>query len=402
LAKDNYCFSKFQQTSYYNPKQKMKKFFTTLLLITAFISFSQNGAPANPYYNGFDWTLSGTALKNALATKITTTHTKLLEYFQTENALQIVDRDPTDQPNVFLIYGYSTDICTYINETNYGAFSNWNEHRKRNRNADQPAAVAPNPAITECVWNREHVFAKFLGTPVLDDTTPGSGTDAHHIRTSDVDRNSLRGNKKFAAGSGNSAVVGSNWYPGDEWKGDVARMMMYMYLRYPTQCKPTSVGTGATVVSDTNMLQLFLQWNIDDPVSPFEDVRNSYLGNANNTNGQGNRNPFIDNPYLATRIWGGAAAQNRWPNIFLAVQGFDFEKSVVIYPNPSTDGTVFIKSSLTWDEIIITNVNGQITKQIKQPQFENEQLAISNLSKGFYFVTLKSNLTSVTKKLIVN
>jgi hypothetical protein len=175
-----------------------------------------------------------------------------------------------------------------------------------------------------------------------------------------------------------------------------------MYLRYPTQCKPTSVGTGATVITDTSMLQLFLQWNIDDPVSAYEDVRNTYLGNASNTYGQGNRNPFIDNPYLATRIWGGAAAQNRWPNIFLAVQGFDFEKSIVIYPNPSTDGTVFIKSSLTWDEIIITNVNGQITKQIKQPQFENEQLAISNLSKGFYFVTFKSNLTSITKKLIVN
>ena len=380
----------------------MKRIFTTLLLIANFICFSQNGAPANPYYNGFDWTLSGVDLKNALSTKITTTHTKLLEYFQTESALRFVDRDPTDQLNVFLIYGFSSNICTYTSETNYGVYPNWNEHRKRSRNADQPATVAPNPVLTECVWNREHVFAKSLGTPALTDTAPGPGTDAHHIRTADVDRNSLRGNKKFATGAGNSSVISNNFYPGDEWKGDVARMMMYMYLRYPTQCKPTSVGTGATVATDTNMVQLFLQWNIEDPVSQYEDIRNTYLGNASNTNGQGNRNPFIDNPYLATRIWGGQDAQNRWPAIFLDVDGFEFEKSITIYPNPTIDATVFIKSSFNWDEIIITNINGQITNQIHQPKFDNGQLQISNLNKGFYFVTLKNSLASVTKKLIVN
>lgn len=380
----------------------MKNIITTLFLIGNLACFSQNGAPANPYYNSFDWTLTGTALKNALATKITSTHTKLLEYFQTENALQIVDRDPTDPFNVFLVYGFSSNICSYTSETNYGTFPNWSEHRKRHRNADQPAAVAPNPAITECVWNREHVYAKFLGTPALVDTAPGSGTDAHHIRTADVDRNALRGNKKFAAGSGNSVVVGSNWYPGDEWKGDIARMMMYMYLRYPTECKPTNVGTGATVSTDTSMIQLFLQWNAEDPVSAYEDARNTYLGNANNTYGQGNRNPFIDNPYLATKIWGGQAAQNRWPAIFLDTNTFEFENSIVIFPNPAVDATVNIKSNLTWNEITITNLNGQTINQIHQPKFVDNQFQIINLNKGFYFVTLKNNFASVTKKLLVN
>ncbi|EKT3967279.1 endonuclease [Flavobacterium psychrophilum] len=375
----------------------MKKIFTILLLSSKLVTFSQNGAPANPYYNGFDWTQNGNTLKNALATKITETHLNQLQYFQTENALQIIDRDPTDPINVFLIYGFSNNICTYTNETNYGTSTNWNEHRKRHREADQPSTLP-----SECVWNREHVFAKNLGTPNLDDNIPSAGTDAHHIRTSDVDRNALRGNKKFASGSGNSGVVGSNWYPGDEWKGDVARMMMYMYLRYPTQCKPINVGTGSVVATDTDMIQLFLQWNAEDPVSQYEDLRNTYLGNALNTNGQGNRNPFIDNPYLATRIWGGQVAQNRWPTVYLGTETFNYENSVSIYPNPTTNENINITSTIEWNEINIYNINGQLTKSIKKPNFVDNKIQISNLTKGFYFVTFVSENRNVTKKLIIN
>ena len=34
------------------------------------------------------------------------------------------------------------------------------------------------------------------------------------------------------------ASLDGDFYPGDEFKGDVARIIMYMYLRYPsTQCE---------------------------------------------------------------------------------------------------------------------------------------------------------------------
>lgn len=383
----------------------MKKIFTILLLSSKLVAFSQNGAPANPYYTNFDWTLTGNALKTALATKITTTHTNLLTYSQAENALRIVDADPTDTQNVFLIYGFSSNICTYTNETNYGTFPNWSEHRKRNKNADQPptpVTTPPTSPLTECVWNREHVYAVSLGTPTLDTGTPSAGTDAHHIRTADVDRNALRGNRKFAAGSGNSSVVGSNWYPGDEWKGDIARMMMYMYLRYPTQCKPTGVGTGSVVSTDTDMIQLFLQWNAEDPVSQYEDNRNTYLGSLSNTYGQGNRNPFIDNPYLATRIWGGQAAQNRWPNIYLANDTFDVLAKVTVYPNPSNNHKINIDSDVVIDNIQLVNINGQLMMEVKKPVFNNNSYTLENLPKGFYFLKLSSDNQSITKKVMIN
>ena len=200
------------------------------------------------------------------------------------NALKQTDLDPNDPSKVLLIYGYSDTDGNYVTD--------------RTRSKDASGGTAGTQ------WNREHIYPKSLGNPNLG--TSGPGADAHHIRPADISFNSQRSSKKFAAGSGNAGDVTGGWYPGDEWKGDVARMMMYMYLRYGSQCLPTNVGTGSAMASDANMLSLFIQWNVEDPVSDFEKQRNPILEGL-----QGNRNPFIDNPAFATQIWGGAQAADR-------------------------------------------------------------------------------------------
>ncbi len=375
----------------------MKKIYSIILTLGFVSGFSQSGAPSNPYYNGFDWNLTETALKTALSSKITATHTKILSYSQAESALKIVDLDPNDLTNtqVLLLYGFdNANYCNYVSESNFGTSTNWNQHRRRHKEADVGSTG------DQCAWNREHVYAQSLGTPVLGQT--GAGADAHHLRACDVDRNADRGSSKFGAGSGNSAYFGSFWYPGDEWKGDVARNMMYLYLRYPTQCKPTGVGTGATVATDSDMIQLFLQWNAEDPVSQYEDKRNTYLGNASNTYGQGNRNPFIDNPYLATKIWGGIAAENRWPAVFLSNESFDIFASTNVYPNPSNDNKINIQSDVEIKEINIININGQLIQVIQKPVFENNTFTLNDLPQGFYFLKLTSDNQSLTKKIIIN
>jgi hypothetical protein len=144
-----------------------------------------------------------------------------------------------------------------------------------------------------------------------------------------------------------------------------------------------------------------LQWNAEDPVSQYEDNRNTYLGNASNTYGQGNRNPFIDNPYLATKIWGGTVAQNRWPAVYLGTNSFDYENSVSIYPNPAVNESVNISSNVAWNEIKIYNVNGQLAKSIHKPNFVDNELQINNLNKGFYFAIFLNDTVSLTKKLII-
>jgi endonuclease I/chitodextrinase len=263
-----------------------------LLLFISIVSWSQE-----TYYNDVNIDLTGIALKNALATKITVTHTKKLNYTpDVWEASKITDANPSNTSQVILIYGWEN-----------GSDGNINNDKFRDNTLQDTGSG------TAFVWNREHVFSKSLANPSLTTGDPGPGTDAHNLRPADRGTNSSRGNKPFAAGSGNAGAVGSgNWYPGDEWKGDVARMMMYMYVRYGDQCLPTAVGVGNSAATPDAMIDLFLQWNKEDPVSDLEKARNAYHGNTSNTYAQGNRNPFIDNPYLATRIWGGDAAEDIW------------------------------------------------------------------------------------------
>lgn len=119
--------------------------------------------------------------------------------------------------------------------------------------------------------------------------------DLHHLRTCNAAVNSERSNHPFTDGSGSYKSINYKWFPGDDWRGDVARMVMYLNIRYGETFE--KVGT----------LELFLAWNKADPVSDFEIQRNNVIETA-----QGNRNPFIDNPYIATLIWGGDAAENKW------------------------------------------------------------------------------------------
>lgn len=356
----------------------MKKIITLLLISIS--AFAQNGAPATPYYNSFNWNQTGIALKNALATKITSTHTNQLSYSEVWNALKIVDLDPTNSANVLLVYGYEN-----------GTDANVTNDRTRSKNSNGGAVGD---------WNREHMFAQSLGNPDLGQAGPGA--DAQMLRACDVQRNGERGNKLYAAGSGNSATVGANWYPGDEWKGDAARIVMYMYLRYGSQCLPTFVSTGSTVGTDSNMTNLLLQWNAEDPVSQYEDVRNTYLGNSSNTYGQGNRNPFIDNPYLATLIWGGPVAQNRWPNIYLSNEQFDWTSDIAVFPNPTNNNKISISTKSSINDIELISVNGQLMQKIENPVLIDNAYTLENLPKGFYLLKLSSENESIVKKVIVN
>jgi endonuclease I/chitodextrinase len=263
-----------------------------LFLCTSLLVVSQEA-----YYDGINFNdLTGIALKEALATKITSTHTNLLDYTPgVWEASKVTDVNPANSSQVILVYGWEDGSDNDVTNDKYRDMSKQD-----------------NGSSGSFVWNREHVYPKSLGNPNLG--TSGPGADAHHLRPADRSTNSTRSNLPFADGTGNSGKVNSNsaWYPGDEWKGDVARMMMYMYVRYGDVCLPSVVGVGSSTATPDDMIDLFLEWNEEDPVSDLERTRNTFHENTSNSYAQGNRNPFIDNPFLATRIWGGDPAQDLW------------------------------------------------------------------------------------------
>lgn len=138
------------------------------------------------------------------------------------------------------------------------------------------------------IWNREHVWAQSLTNGWFGES--GAGADAHHIRPCNPSVNTSRGNKIFG-----ESITNSTYYPGDEFKGDVARIIFYMMVRYAEEVESHNLSFTSIATS----LELLLKWNEEDPVSDNEIIRNNYVYEV-----QGNRNPFIDNSDYANMIWG--------------------------------------------------------------------------------------------------
>lgn len=254
----------------------MRLKFTFLVTLLSLVVYAQT-APA--YYSGINFEKNQNDLKAELTKLITETHKKQISYNDLRDLLPKSDVDPQNSSKMLAVYGSKSS----------------GKHQR---------SITSFPTSN---WNREHVYAKSLGTPNLG--TSGPGSDGHHLRPADITLNSDRGNLKFDDGTGVTAYKTNRggWYPGDEWKGDIARILMYMYVRYQDQCKPLNIAFVPNTYSE-DFSDILLKWNAEDPVSDFEINRNNVVAET-----QGNRNPFIDNPYLATLIWGGPDAENTWP-----------------------------------------------------------------------------------------
>ncbi len=316
-----------------------KKLSLIVLLAISAVAYAQ----IPTYYNDVNLNLTGTSLRDELATKVINTHTTTLSYGWT--VIQQTDLDPSNSANVLLIYGSNDADGNYI--------------------TDRTRSVNSNGGTNGTDWNREHTYPKSLGNPNLG--TSGPGADVHHLRASDVTLNNQRGSLKFASGSGVAGSSGSGWYPGDEWKGDVARMMMYMYIRYGSRCYPSGVAIGTTNSVDSNMIDLLLEWNAADPVSQYETNRNTILEGA-----QGNRNPFIDNPAFATTIWGGTQAEDKF-------SGASAEKEINLQGNgvTITDGSVVTTTTNNTDFGSIDSASGTILKTFTIQNTGGETLTLS-------------------------
>ena len=154
--------------------------------------------------------------------------------------------------------------------------------------------------------NREHVWPKSLGGY----ETSGPGADLHHIRPSESNVNSNRGNLKYgnvttsvktSIGS-NSGKVGGTYNgtyfePNDNVKGDVARICLYMYVRYGGD----SSYTCGSITKVFQSVEVLLEWCEMDPVDTWEMGRNEVIQAY-----QGNRNVFIDYPEYAWILFGKA------------------------------------------------------------------------------------------------
>jgi endonuclease I len=217
---------------------------------------------------------TGAALETALHQIISTGVAKIT-YDQVWDALKVTDQDPNNPNNVILLY-------TGVSES-------------KNANGGDVGD-----------WNREHVWAKSHGD---FGTATGPGTDIHHLRPADVTVNGERGNKDFDAGGSPVGDAPGNFTDADSWepsnavKGDIARMIFYMSVRYdggdgfPDLEVNNTVNNGSA--PNIGKLSALKQWNTQDPPDTFEQHRNQVIYDVY----QHNRNPFIDHPEWVNAIW---------------------------------------------------------------------------------------------------
>jgi endonuclease I len=322
----------------------MRSILLIFLLVFNTLAFSQI---PDGYYDDAEG-LSGDELKAALH-DIIDNHVEYSYNDLRDFILKNTDEDPDNSNNVILLYtGRSQAKSTFGGGAND--------------------------------WNREHVWAKSHGG---FGNNPPCGTDAHHIRPTDASVNSERGNLDFDEGGTPLTEApgckkdGDSFEPRDEVKGDVARMIFYMAVRYEgSNGEPDlEVVDYVNTSPDPEMgkLQKLLDWNMTDPPDDFEKNRNELIYSY-----QENRNPFIDHPEYVDLIWGDP--NSREENLF---------DNISVYPNPFTSVVNLelpVKKTLSYNILSFdgkTVVSGKLDSQ-------NTSINLTSLNKGLYLLYLQT------------
>lgn len=373
----------------------MKHIYLLLSSLITVIAFAQ--APAG-YYNSANGT--GYSLKTQLKSIITANH--------------------ADQ-------GYGSLWTLYLQPAYRDAFYENNNtildiYSER---PNGPDSYEYTPGTDQCgnynsegmCYNREHLvpqsyFDGYQTNPMKN--------DPFHIAPTDGWVNGQRGNFPFGVvdvanytssngskrgsnlNSGYSAgFIGTVFEPIDEFKGDVARSLLYFSTRYEdlmdnfftaangtsTQVKVMFDGSINKVFNDT-FLNILITWHLADPVSAREiGINNAVYAY------QGNRNPFIDNPDYVCQIWTANCTALSTDSVAYI--------DVTIYPNPTFEGSVYVTSAQIVNEIEVFNINGQTIYRQLNPQMTNSTYIVENLSSGFYFIKVQTDKGSIIKKLIV-
>ena len=200
--------------------------------------------------------------------------------------------------------------------------------------------------------SREHTWC-YSWMPTHGDRSTEEFSDYHHLFPVEQDHaNAVRSNHPFGIvvdtiSSFGEAVYGYDvnghkvYEPRDEQKGDAARALFYMALKYNgidgndwtfNHLNNVTLPDLSEAPQDVDLL---ISWHQLDPPSDSERARNEYIFNL-----QHNRNPFIDHPEYVDYIDFNTmtkkeGTENVEINLFFSeyVEGSSYNKALEIYNN---------------------------------------------------------------------
>ena len=250
-------------------------------------------------------------------------------------------------------------------------------------------------------YNREHSWPQSWFN---NDGT--ARTDLHHIFPVDGYVNNKRSNYPFGevrsaswtSQNGSklgvcktSGYTGTVFEPIDEYKGDLARALMYMSVRYYGE---DSNWGSSDMTNKSEILpwaiQMLMRWNEQDPVSQKEIDRNNVIYD----DFQHNRNPFIDHPEYARMIWDPNWSVNE-----------GLAGDVCLFPNPVEVGQTLKLSGNNnlFDAIVICDLNGRTILKVSGKVINDFEVVVpEGFAQGCYIVKLiRNNAVVKREKLMV-
>ncbi len=253
-------------------------------------------------------------------------------------------------------------------------------------------------------YNREHSW------PQSWFNSDGTArTDLHHIFATDGYVNNRRSNYPFGEVSSatytssngsklgpckTSGYSGTVFEPIDAYKGDFARALFYMSVRYYGEDSGWA-SSDMTTKSEIKgwAMTMLLRWNLLDPVSEKEIDRNNAIYEI-----QDNRNPFVDNPEYASMIW-----DPNWTSTNEVS-----ENRLYVFPNPvSRGGVIQLHGDALMDAdcLVIRDMLG--TTLLSQPFQGRQHLSVTLSDRfvpGCYVMELEhqGETISVMKLFVIN
>lgn len=257
-------------------------------------------------------------------------------------------------------------------------------------------------------WSREHVWASSRGE---FGTRKGAGTDVHHLRPCDIGVNSTRNNRNFDACItcvdviDDGFITGSKYdanlwtfEPPDAVKGDVARMLFYMAVRYEGEGSEPDLELTNTLLTknDKSSLQAnlntLLHWNRSDSVSNWERNRNNIIDSLY----QHNRNPFIDYPELAEFLWGDSIGSTWMPTAADTIISASIAKHPTlefkIYPNPTTSKIRIESTTKIIREKITIHTSAGVEVLSDVIEGADTEITLEALPDGIYFIGIGNEI----------
>ena len=274
------------------------------LVLSVWCAWGTLYAVEKSYYNSVDGK-SGSALRQALTTLTYTKHTTDLGYNWTFDGIDIVNGEILDI--------YST--CSWTSSQQGKSYSDICDSYNREH-------VVPQSAFNEAAPQKSDRHHLFLADGLVNNLR--SSYPFGETNVTNAFNGYDNGNKALGKlGASSSGYSGTVYEPDDEYKGDIARAVLYMAVRYATSDVCRKYGGSANSYPVTtwdnamfsgnlstnyglsnNAIAVFLKWHRNDPVSAKEVARNNGVEKK-----QGNRNPFIDLPDLVEYLWGNHAGE---------------------------------------------------------------------------------------------